>query len=85
MAKIGDRSGVTLADDLERSARQFAAMPLAVAVVGHSSSSIVGGAGWDRLVHMQPFEFDAGGRPVFGQPQPPGTPIERPQPSEGDR
>ncbi|MCA9234486.1 MAG: glycoside hydrolase family 43 protein [Planctomycetales bacterium] len=43
------------------------------------------GAGWDRLVHMQPFEFDAGGRPVFGQPQPPGTPIERPQPSEGDR
>lgn len=43
-----DRSGVTPADDLERGARQFAAMKLSAVVVGHSSSSIVGGKGWDE-------------------------------------
>jgi len=45
-----DRSAVTLSEDLERGARQFSGMSLQAAVVGHSSSSIVGGAGWDRAV-----------------------------------
>ncbi len=44
------RQTVTLADDVERGARQFAAMRLSVAVMGHSSSSILGGAGWDDAV-----------------------------------
>ena len=42
-----DRSGVDLADDVLRGLRQFAAMNLAAVVLGHSSSSILGGAGWD--------------------------------------
>lgn len=45
-----DRSGVDLEDDLLRGGRQFAAMPLAAVVVGHSSSSLVGGKGWDEAV-----------------------------------
>lgn len=45
-----DRSGVELEDDLARGARQFAAMSLSAVVVGHSSSSILGGAGWDEAV-----------------------------------
>lgn len=45
-----DRSGVTLEDDLMRGARQFAAMRLSAVVVGHSSSSILGGPGWDDAV-----------------------------------
>ena len=45
-----DRSGVTLEDDLLRGCRQFAAMRLSAVVVGHSSSSILGGAGWDEAV-----------------------------------
>lgn len=45
-----DRTGVTLADDLARGARQFAAMKLSAVVVGHSSSSIAGGKGWDDAV-----------------------------------
>lgn len=45
-----DRSRVDLADDLARGARQFAAMRLTAVVVGHSSSSIVGGEGWDEAV-----------------------------------
>lgn len=45
-----DRSGVELADDLIRGARQFASMRLTAVVVGHSSSSIVGGTGWDEAV-----------------------------------
>mgnify|MGYP000559469839 CR=1 FL=1 len=45
-----DRSGVDLEDDLERGARQFAAMRLSVVVTGHSTSSIVGGDGWDEAV-----------------------------------
>ncbi len=44
------RVGVDLAEDLMRGARQFAAMPLSAVVVGHSSSSILGGAGWDEAV-----------------------------------
>jgi maleate isomerase len=42
-----DRSGVELEDDLLRGCRQFAAMRLSAVVVGHSSSSILGGKGWD--------------------------------------
>ena len=42
-----DRSGVDLADDLLRGCRQFAAMRLSAVVVAHTSSSIVGGKGWD--------------------------------------
>lgn len=45
-----DRSLVDLADDLARGAAQFAAMPLSAVVIGHSSSSIVGGTGWDEAV-----------------------------------
>ena len=48
-----DRSGVELEDDLARGCRQFAAMRLSAVVVGHSSSSIVGGKGWDEAVVAQ--------------------------------
>jgi maleate isomerase len=44
------RTGVTLAEDLERGARHFAGMQLSAVVIGHSSSSIAGGAGWDDAV-----------------------------------
>ncbi|MDI1284806.1 MAG: hypothetical protein PSV46_10440 [Reyranella sp.] len=43
-----DKSGVDLADDLQRGARQFAAMRLTAAVLGHTTSSVVGGKGWDE-------------------------------------
>ena len=46
----GDGTGVDLEDDLERGATQFAAMRLSAVVVGHSSSSIMGGKGWDDIV-----------------------------------
>ena len=42
-----DRSGVDLADDLLRGARQFAAMRLSALTLGHTSSSVIGGKGWD--------------------------------------
>ena len=45
-----DRSGVDLEDDVARGCRQFAAMRLSAVVVGHSSSSIMGGDGWDEAV-----------------------------------
>jgi maleate isomerase len=45
-----DRSGVELEEDLARGCRQFAAMRLTAVVVGHSSSSILGGKGWDEAV-----------------------------------
>jgi maleate isomerase len=45
-----DRTQVVLADDLVRGAKQFAAMRLEAVVVGHSSSSILGGKGWDAAV-----------------------------------
>ena len=44
------RSAVYPEDDLARGARQFAAMRLSAAVIGHSSSSFVGGAGWDHAL-----------------------------------
>jgi len=45
-----NRQEVTLADDVMRGAEQFAAMRLNAVVVGHSSSSILGGMGWDEAV-----------------------------------
>ncbi len=45
-----DRSDVDLCEDLERGARQFAQMAADVVVVGHSSSSVLGGEGWDDAV-----------------------------------
>ncbi len=45
-----DRSGVVLEEDVLRGCRQFAAMHLSAVVLGHSSSSILGGAGWDEAV-----------------------------------
>jgi maleate isomerase len=42
-----DKSGVDLADDLLRGAKQFAAMRLTAVVLGHTTSSVVGGPGWD--------------------------------------
>lgn len=46
----GDRSGVDLEEDVIRGARQFAAMRLTAVVTGHSSSSFLGGKGWDEAV-----------------------------------
>ena len=43
-----DRQGVDLADDLARGCRHFAAMRLSAIVIGHTSSSVVGGEGWDE-------------------------------------
>lgn len=45
-----DRQGVELAPDLARGCQQFAAMRLSAVVVGHTSSSVVGGKGWDDAV-----------------------------------
>ena len=45
-----DRTRVTLSEDLEHGARQFASMRLSAVMLGHSSSSLVGGAGWDEAV-----------------------------------
>src|SRR5262245_10572921 len=42
--------GVELADDLARGCRQFAAMRLTAIVIGHTSSSVIGGRGWDAAV-----------------------------------
>lgn len=44
----GERTGATLAPDLARGCRDFAAMAVDVAVLAHSSSSIIGGPGWDE-------------------------------------
>lgn len=45
-----DKTELTLSDDLARGAGHFANMQLNAVVVGHSSSSILGGAGWDEAV-----------------------------------
>jgi len=45
-----NREAVELEADLERGAKQFAAMRLSAVVIAHSSSSIAGGAGWDDAV-----------------------------------
>ncbi len=44
------RRGLDLADDLLRGCAQFGAMRLSVVVIGHSSSSFVGGKGWDEVL-----------------------------------
>jgi maleate isomerase len=43
-----DKSGVDLADDMQRGATQFAAMRLTAAVLAHTTSSVVGGTGWHQ-------------------------------------
>lgn len=45
-----DRKAVELSDDLARGLQQFASMKLSAVVIGHSSSSFVGGEGWDEAV-----------------------------------
>ena len=45
-----NRIDVQLAADLARGCRQFAVMPLSAVVIGHSSSSFVGGKEWDEAV-----------------------------------
>lgn len=45
-----DRTTVELATDVQRGAEQFANMQLSAVVVGHSSSSFLGGKGWDEAV-----------------------------------
>jgi maleate isomerase len=45
-----DRSGVDLEEDVLRGCRQFATMRLSAVVIGHSSSSILGGDDWDEAV-----------------------------------
>ncbi|MDD9903537.1 MAG: hypothetical protein OXT06_08220 [Rhodospirillaceae bacterium] len=45
-----ERNGVELSEDLARGAAQFASMRLSAVVIGHSSSSFVGGKGWDAAV-----------------------------------
>lgn len=42
-----DGQGVDLTDDLARGCRQFAAMRLSAIAIGHTSSSVLGGKGWD--------------------------------------
>lgn len=42
-----DRQGVELANDLVRGCGQFGAMQLSAVTTGHTSSSVVGGKGWD--------------------------------------
>jgi maleate isomerase len=41
-----DRSGVELPEDVVRGCRQFGAMRLNAVVLAHTTSSVVGGAGW---------------------------------------
>ena len=45
-----DGTAVTLERDLEHGAQQFSDMRLSAVVVGHSSSSLLGGKGWDEAV-----------------------------------
>jgi maleate isomerase len=45
-----DRGGMELEDDLLRGCRQVAPMCLSAVVLGHSSSSILGGPQWDEAV-----------------------------------
>lgn len=43
-----DRSGVEPEEDLLRACRHFAAMRLSAVVLAHTTSSVVGGKGWDE-------------------------------------
>ena len=49
-APLDDPTALELAPDLERGARQLGMMQLGAITVGHSSSSVVGGKGWDEAV-----------------------------------
>ena len=48
-----DDGSVVLADDLARGAEHFSKMKLSAVVLGHSSSSILGGPGWDAATVAQ--------------------------------
>ena len=68
-----DRSGVEPEEDLLRGARQFAAMRLAAVTVGHSSSSILGGKGWDAatVASLSPcWEREPSSPPTASIPRP---------------
>lgn len=45
-----DRADVDLVDDLAHGLRQLASMRLTAVVIAHSSSSFIGGKGWDEVV-----------------------------------
>jgi len=45
-----DRTGVDLTEDLARGCRQFTDMRLSAVVIGHTSSSVIGGDGWDAAL-----------------------------------
>ena len=47
-ARVTAKSPWPMDGDLERGARQFAAMQLSAVVLGHTTSSLVGGKGWDE-------------------------------------
>lgn len=47
-ARVTTKSPWPLDGDLERGARQFAAMKLSAVVLGHTTSSLIGGKGWDE-------------------------------------
>ena len=47
-ARVTAKSPWALDGDLERGAQQFAAMKLSAVVLAHTTSSFVGGAGWDE-------------------------------------
>ena len=47
-ARVTSKSPWPLEDDLLRGARQFAAMRLSAAVLAHTTSSFIGGKGWDE-------------------------------------
>ncbi|MEM1314181.1 MAG: hypothetical protein AAGI51_06490 [Pseudomonadota bacterium] len=59
-----DRSGVELCDDLARGAAWFSAARLDAVVLAHSTSSVVGGEGWD-----------AAARARLAEALPPGTAV----------
>jgi len=45
-----EKSAVVPSDDLARGAKQFATMRLDAVVTGHTSSSVLGGPGWDKAL-----------------------------------
>lgn len=49
----GPNEKMQLAPDVERGAAQFASMALSAAVLAHSSSSVLGGPGWDDAVSAE--------------------------------
>ena len=57
-----DGQTVEFKDDLALGTAQFAAMHLSAVVIGHSSSSIAGGKGWDAAVVEQLSQSGPAGR-----------------------